>query len=80
MAPGVAEAGPGGAERARRFPTSRCRSSTPPTTSHVTSRAMPRAAEDIVQDAYLRALRGFDGTAAATRGPGSWKTVRNRSR
>ena len=46
--------------RAERVPPSRCcRTSTPPIISPATSRRDATAAEDIVQEAFLRAFRGF---------------------
>ena len=78
MAPGVAEATPGGAERARRF---RDLALPQLDAAYNLARHLARdaeAAEDIVQDAYLRALRGFDGYRGGD--PRAWilQIVRNR--
>jgi RNA polymerase sigma factor (sigma-70 family) len=78
MAPDAAEAGPGGAERARRF---RDLALPQLDAAYNLARHLARdaeAAEDIVQDAYLRALRGFDGYRGGD--PRAWilQIVRNR--
>ena len=78
VAPDAAEAGPGGAERARRF---RDLALPQLDAAYNLARHLARdaeAAEDIVQDAYLRALRGFDGYRGGD--PRAWilQIVRNR--
>ncbi|WP_431267083.1 sigma-70 family RNA polymerase sigma factor [Dankookia sp. P2] len=78
LAPPANDAGPGGAERARRFHELALPQLD---AAYNLARYLCRdaaAAEDIVQDAYLRALRGFDGYRGGD--PRAWilQIVRNR--